>query len=486
MKLLQDLLYRVPLEATVGSLKIPVNALAFDSRKVEQGGVFIALKGTLVNGHDFLDAAIAKGAVALVVEQLPTTPNPNVVWVQTSDTHQALGLMAANYYDNPAAQLQLVGVTGTNGKTSVASLLFALLKKCGYTTGLISTIAIEYGTVRETSSHTTPDPLSLNKHLKAMLAVGVTHCFMEVSSHGIAQGRIAGLQFAGGIFTNLTHDHLDYHGSFSNYRDVKKQFFDALPKASFALTNKDDKNGLFMLQNTAAKKHTYALKNYADFSTQILESQFQGMLLKIQDAEVWTPLVGGFNAYNLLAVYACAQLLGLEHLETLQQLSTLTTIDGRFQTFVSPEKVIVIVDYAHTPDALKNVLQTINAIRTKNENLITVIGCGGNRDVEKRPLMGNIAAQLSDKVIFTSDNPRDENPKAIIEAMLAGVAPEDHKKTLKVTDRKEAITVAHHMSKPQDVILIAGKGHEAYQLIKGERIPFDDFQIAKTIFSNKA
>ena len=485
MKTLQDLLYRVALEATIGNIKIPIADIAFDSRAVQKQGVFVALKGTVVDGHDYIAGAIKKGAAAIVVETLPENLPESVVVVQVNDTHSALSVIAANFYDNPSKQLQLVGITGTNGKTTIASLLSKVFSLSGYKTGLISTVAIQYLDQQFETSHTTPDPIVINRHLHAMVSGGVSHCFMEVSSHGIDQRRITGLHFTMGIFSNLTHDHLDYHGSFANYRDVKKQFFDQLPKESFALVNWDDKNGGYMLQNTQAKKFSYALKNYADFQGTVLESQFQGMLLKIDHTEVWTPLVGAFNASNLLAVYSCGLLLGLDRMDLLQQLSKLQNVAGRFQTFESPDKVVVVVDYSHTPDALENVLQTIDKIRTKNESLITVVGCGGNRDSEKRPLMGAIAAQYSTKVIFTSDNPRDEDPEAIIKQMIAGVAPEDYKKVLNVVSRKEALNVAHHLSQPKDVILIAGKGHETYQEIKGERLPFDDFKIAQSIFLKK-
>lgn len=485
MKTLQDILYRVPLEATIGNIKTPITTVCFDSRAVKEGAVFVALKGTQVDGHDFISKAIEKGAVAVVVEDIPTGLTDEQVVIQVDNAHKALSIMAANFYDNPSKKLELVGVTGTNGKTTVTSLLSKVFSYAGHKTGLISTVAITYLDQEYLATHTTPDPMVINKHLHAMVEGGVSHCFMEVSSHGIDQERTTGLHFSGGIFTNLTHDHLDYHGSFAEYRDVKKRFFDQLPASAFALLNWDDKNGAFMLQNTPAKKYSYALQNYADFQGAVLENQFQGMLLKMDNTEVWTTLVGSFNAANLLAVYGCGLLMGLDRMDLLQYVSKLQNVAGRFQTFESPDKVVVVVDYCHTPDALENVLQTINKIRTNNESLITVVGCGGNRDREKRPLMGEIAAKYSNKVIFTSDNPRDEDPELIIKQMVAGVAPEDYKKVLNVVSRREALNVAHHLSQPKDVILIAGKGHETYQEIKGERHPFDDYKIAQTIFLKK-
>lgn len=484
MKKLQDLLYGVAIERIVGSTAIAVKAIEFDSRKVEKESLFVAQKGVISDGHDFISSAITKGAVAIICEELPEVCTPGVVYAVVENASKALGQMAANFYDTPSKKLTLVGITGTNGKTTIASLLYELYSALGYSCGLISTVKIAYPNKVWDNSHTTPDALTLNKHLAAMIEAGVSYCFMEVSSHGIAQHRTTGLTFAGGVFTNLTHDHLDYHGDFKTYRDIKKLFFDQLPQTAFALTNLDDKNGLFMLQNSKAKKYSYALKQHADFKAQILECEFSGMLLKVQDQEVWTSLVGEFNTQNLLAVYAVAELLGATALEVLKQLSLLKPIRGRFETFQANDQITVVIDYAHTPDALENVLDTINKIRTKNETLITVVGCGGNRDREKRPLTGKKAAALSDKVIFTSDNPRDENPTQIISEIMEGVAPEDFRKVLKVTDREEAIAVAGTLAKPGDIVLIAGKGHETYQEIEGKKIPFDDMQIAQKIFLN--
>jgi UDP-N-acetylmuramoyl-L-alanyl-D-glutamate--2,6-diaminopimelate ligase len=390
-----------------------------------------------------------------------------------------MAFMAANYFDNPSQKLKLIGITGTNGKTTIASLLFQLFQKAGHKTGLLSTVKIVVDTNEYKATHTTPDSISINHYLNEMVEAGVEYCFMEVSSHGIHQKRTEGLNFTGGVFTNLSHDHLDYHSSFSEYRDVKKAFFDSLPKNAFALSNIDDKNGTVMMQNTAAKKLTYALKTYADYKAQILENQLSGLLLKINDNEVWVRLIGTFNAYNLLAIYGTAVELGMESLEVLRLLSELESVSGRFQYIISNGKITAIVDYAHTPDALENVLKTINDIRTKNEQLITVVGCGGDRDKTKRPIMADIASNLSDKTIMTSDNPRTENPETIIEEMERGVAPQNYKKTVSIIDRKQAIKTACQLAQSNDIILIAGKGHETYQEINGVRHDFDDMKIVK-------
>ena len=391
--------------------------------------------------------------------------------------------MASNYYDNPSKKLQLIGVTGTNGKTTIASLLYQLFNKTGYKVGLLSTVKVLVDETEYKATHTTPDSVTINSYLDAMLNEGVEYCFMEVSSHGIHQKRTEGLTFTGGIFTNLSHDHLDYHESFAEYRNVKKYFFDSLPKSAFALTNIDDKNGGFMLQNTKAKKYSYALKTIADFKVKILEKQLSGTLISIDGTEVWTKLIGVFNIYNLIAIIATSELLGLEKLEVLTIVSQLESVSGRFQYVVSDEGVTAIVDYAHTPDALKNVLETINDIRTGNENIITVVGCGGDRDKTKRPKMAHIASQLSSQAIFTSDNPRTENPQTIIDEMELGVSSENYKKTLSVLDRKQAIKTAYKFSNSGDIILIAGKGHENYQEINGERFHFDDLEEIKNCFN---
>ncbi|AUC75234.1 UDP-N-acetylmuramoyl-L-alanyl-D-glutamate--2,6-diaminopimelate ligase [Olleya sp. Bg11-27] len=479
MNLLKDILYKVTLDAVVGSTDIMVHNIHFNSRDIAVEDVFVAIKGSLTDGHQYIDKAIKQGAIAVVCEVLPIETLAHVTYIQVDDSSRALAIMAANFYGNPSENLKLVGVTGTNGKTTIASLLYQLFKKAGYKVGLLSTVKIMVDNTEHAATHTTPDSLTINGYLKKMNDEGVEFCFMEVSSHGIHQNRTLGLKFEGGIFTNLSHDHLDYHDTFAEYRDVKKRFFDELPKTAFALTNGDDKNGSVMLQNTKAKQYTYALKTYADYKAQILENQFNGLLLKLNDYEVWIRLIGEFNAYNILAIFATAELLGLEKEETLRLISELESVSGRFQFLISDTKITAIVDYAHTPDALQNVLQTINDIRTKNEDVITVVGCGGDRDKTKRPKMGHIASALSTKVIFTSDNPRSEVPETIIEDIEKGVEPQNFKKTLSIVDRKQAIKTACQLANPNDIILIAGKGHETYQEVKGERSDFDDFKIVK-------
>ncbi|CAH8288330.1 UDP-N-acetylmuramoylalanyl-D-glutamate--2,6-diaminopimelate ligase [Mariniflexile fucanivorans] len=476
---LKDILYKVTINAVAGATGVNITAIDFDSRNIKSGYVFVAVKGSVSDGHKFIDTAISQGAVAIVCEVMPEKLIDGVTYVEVDNANKALAIMASNYYENPSANLRLVGVTGTNGKTTVASLLYQLFKKAGYKVGLLSTVKIMVDNDEYKATHTTPDSLTINKYLQLMNNEGVEFCFMEVSSHGIHQSRTEGLHFEGGIFTNLTHDHLDYHNTFAEYRDVKKMFFDTLPEKAFALVNTDDKNGLVMLQNTKARKYTYALKGYADYKAQILENQFSGLLLKINDAEVWTRLIGNFNAYNILAIYGTAELLGLEKVEILRLISELESVSGRFQYVISTEKITAIVDYAHTPDALKNVLETINSIRTKNEELITVVGCGGDRDKTKRPKMGHIATALSTKVIFTSDNPRSEEPEAILKEIEKGVEPQNYKKALTITERLQAIKTACQMAQPNDIILIAGKGHETYQEIKGRRFDFDDFKIVQ-------
>lgn len=478
---LKDILYRVSIEAVKGSTDIDINKIEFDSRLIAKGDVFVAIHGTQSNGHDFIEKAIDLGATAIVCETLPELLVEGVTYVEVISTSAALAHMAANYYGNPSHNIKLVGITGTNGKTTIASLLYQLFRNAGYKTGLLSTVKIMVDDKEYKATHTTPDSLTINKHLKEMETIGCEYCFMEVSSHGIHQNRTAGLEFTGGVFTNLSHDHLDYHNNFAEYRDVKKRFFDELPRAAFAVVNVDDKNGLVMLQNTKAKKLTYALKTYADYKAQILENQLSGLLLKVNEQEVWVKLIGTFNAYNLLAIYAVAVNLGLENQEVLRLMSELESVSGRFQFIVSDTKITAIVDYAHTPDALENVLNTIENIRTRNEQLITVVGCGGDRDRTKRPVMAHIASSMSDKAIFTSDNPRTEIPEDIIEDMEKGVEPQNYKKTLAVVDRKQAIKIACQLARPNDIILIAGKGHETYQEIKGVRYDFDDMETVKEI-----
>ncbi len=479
MILLKDILYKVTINAVAGNTGVGIGAIDFDSRKISSGDLFVAIRGNVTDGHHFIDIAIKNGAIGVVCEAMPENLIDGITYIEVGNSSKALAIMSSNYYGTPSENLKLVGVTGTNGKTTVASLLYQLFKKAGYKVGLLSTVKIMVDDTEYKATHTTPDSLTINRHLNEMNAVGVEFCFMEVSSHGIHQYRTEGLHFEGGIFTNLSHDHLDYHKTFAEYRDVKKMFFDQLSKNAFALVNVDDKNGLVMLQNTKARKLTYALKDYADYRAQILENQFGGLLLKINDSEVWSRLIGGFNAYNMLAIYATAELLGLEKVEILRLISELDNVSGRFQYLISKEKITAIVDYAHTPDALKNVLETVNSIRTKNEELITVVGCGGDRDKTKRPKMGHIASALSTKVIFTSDNPRSEIPEDILKDIEKGVEPQNYKKTLTIVDRKQAIKTACQLARPNDIILIAGKGHETYQEIKGERFDFDDYKLVQ-------
>lgn len=479
MKLLKDILYGVSLSAVSGDTNVMVNDVHFDSRKVEMDDVFVAIRGTVADGHDFIQKAVDSGARAIVCEELPQLMVNGVTYLQVDNCNSALAVIAANFYGNPSKNLKLVGVTGTNGKTTVTTLLYNLFKKAGFKVGLISTIKVLVDDKEYKATHTTPDVLTINNYLSKMNEVGVEFCFMEVSSHGIHQKRAEGLHFEGAIFTNLSHDHLDYHKTFAEYRDTKKKLFDGLSKKAFALVNIDDKNGLVMLQNTKAKKYTYALKSFADYRAQILEKQFNGQLLKVDDNELWTKLIGDFNAYNLLAIYATADILGLEKMEILRLMSELENVDGRFQYYISKDKITAIVDYAHTPDALKNVLITINALRTGNESVITVVGCGGDRDKSKRPVMGHIASEMSNHAIFTSDNPRTESPTTIIEEMEAGVEAQNARKVLSIENRRQAIKTACKLAVPNDIILVAGKGHETYQETNGVRVEFDDFKEVK-------
>lgn len=476
MKKLKDILFGTSIVSVVGTTDQQITTLTFDSRTVESGSCFVAIKGLQVDGHQFIDKAIDLGASAVICEVVPQS-RAGVTYIQVANSSAALAVMASNYYDQPSRDLKLIGITGTNGKTTIASLLYELFTRAGFGVGLLSTIKVMVGMKEFKSTHTTADSITINKYLRAMSDAGVEFCFMEVSSHGINQSRTDGLVFYGGVFTNLTHDHLDYHKSFAQYRDVKKRFFDQLDAKAFALTNSDDKNGSVMLQNTKAKTYTYALKSFADYNAKQLEHHLGGQLLKIQGKEVWTKLIGSFNAYNILAIYAVSELLGMDELELLQGISKLESVSGRFEYMVSESNVTAIVDYAHTPDALENVLDTIGEIRTKNEQLITVVGCGGDRDKEKRPLMGALAAAKSDIAIFTNDNPRSEDPDFILEAMEAGVSAEHTRKVLVIADRKQAIKTAVQMAQSNDLILVAGKGHETYQEINGERHPFDDFKL---------
>jgi len=481
MKLLSDIIYKVRLEQVIGSTHVAVSSVAFDSRKVKKDSLFVATKGTAVDGHTYIEKAIESGAIAIVCETLPENKNDAVTYIKVSDATFALGIIACNYFDNPSEKLKLVGVTGTNGKTTTVTLLFNLFRSLGYSVGLLSTVENKINNNVIPATHTTPDALTLNELLTAMIAQGCEYVFMEVSSHAVVQNRIAGLCFTGAIFSNITHDHLDYHKTFDEYIKAKKRFFDYLPNSAFALVNRDDKNGLIMLQNTKANKYTYGLQTIADFKCKILENQLNGLLLNIENVEVWVKLIGNFNAYNVLAVYATAILLKQNKTNVLTALSNLNSVDGRFQYVKSPKGLIGIVDYAHTPDALKNVLETIKDLRTGNEQVITLIGCGGDRDSGKRPLMAAIACEYSNKVILTSDNPRSEDPEEILNQMQNGINPIDSKKTLRITDRKEAIKTACSLTNSGDIILIAGKGHEKYQEIKGIKHPFDDLEILKDV-----
>ncbi len=460
-----------------GDSAIDINHLQLDSRLVKPGDCFIAIRGSITDGHKYIETAISNGASVIIAEEVPENPHDSVTYVITKNTTSFIGPLASNYYDNPSKNLKLVGVTGTNGKTTVATLLYKLYRKLGISCGLLSTVENKINDTVSPSTHTTPDPITLNHLLKKMVDAGCTYCFMEVSSHAIHQERIGGLRFKLAAFTNITHDHLDYHETFANYRDVKKSLFDHLDSDAFALTNKDDKNGLVMVQNSSATRYTYALHSSADFTARIVEHDFNGMLLSIDRKEAWYHLVGKFNAYNLLTVYATAFILGQESDTIITALTSLTAVNGRFEYIQSESKIIGVIDYAHTPDALENVLQTINAVRSKNEQLITVIGCGGNRDHDKRPIMAKVSAELSNKVILTSDNPRTENPEAILADMQTGIPPQHYKKVLKITDREQAIRTAISLSNPGDIILIAGKGHETYQDIKGVKHPFDDKEV---------
>lgn len=477
MAILKDILYGVAIEQVIGSTSVEVDQIQFDSRKISDKTLFVAIKGTQTDGHQYIDDVIAKGAEVVVLENMPKDTQEDITYVVVNNSAKALGIIASNFYDNPSSKLKLVGVTGTNGKTTVCTLLYKLFRELGYKVGLISTVENQINDVIIPSTHTTPDQIALNILLNDMVAKGCDYCFMEVSSHAVAQYRIEGLTFSGGIFTNITHDHLDFHLTFSNYIKAKKTFFDGLNKPAFALTNIDDKNGDVMLQNTKAYKKTYGLKSLADFKCKVLDNQFSGLHLDIEGNEVFFKLVGTFNAYNLLAAYATAMLLEQDKIKVLTILSRLSGAEGRFDYVISPNRVVGIVDYAHTPDALRNVLSTIENIRNGNESIITIIGCGGDRDKTKRPVMAQTACDWSSKVILTSDNPRSEEPDQIIKEMQTGVSPVNQRKVLTIIDRKEAIRTACHLAQPGDIILLAGKGHEKYQEIKGVKNDFDDKKI---------
>jgi UDP-N-acetylmuramoyl-L-alanyl-D-glutamate--2,6-diaminopimelate ligase len=483
MKKLSDILYKVPLTAITGNTDVDVKEVQIDSRKVQPGSLFIAVKGVAVDGHQYIIKAAEMGAAAIVCEQVPTEQKEGVTYVQVKNSAAAAGEIAHNFYDQPSRQLKLVGVTGTNGKTTVATLLYKLFGCLGYTCGLVSTVENLINGEVIPSTHTTPDPVSLNALLKQMVDAGCTHAFMEVSSHAVHQRRIAGLEFAGALFSNITHDHLDYHGTFDEYIKAKKGFFDGLSSSAFAITNLDDKRGMVMLQNTAAKKYTYSLRTVADFKGKILENGLSGLVMTVNDQEVHFRLIGEFNAYNLLAVYGAAVCLGEDKSQVLQCLSNTTGAEGRFDyTISNKDRVIGIVDYAHTPDALVNVLSTIKKLKKGHEQVITVVGCGGDRDKTKRPVMGEVACEHSDKVIFTSDNPRSEDPLAILNDMEQGLSTGARRKYLAIADRKQAIKTAVSMAQPEDILLIAGKGHEKYQEINGVKHHFDDKEVLNEMF----
>ncbi len=487
---LSSLLYKVPLEATAGSMDTDITNLTMDSRRVAPGSLFVAVRGTVSDGHDYIAKAIELGASAILCETMPDSVLSSVAFVQVNNSARAMGLVASNFYEHPSKKLRLVGVTGTNGKTSVATLLFQLFRSLGYRCGLLSTVQNQIDDQVIPATHTTPDSITANELLVQMGQHACTHVFMEVSSHAVVQERIAGLHFAGGIFTNITHDHLDFHGTFDNYIKAKKGFFDQLPRAAFALTNADDKRGPVMLQNTIARKESYSLQTLGTFKGKILADGLFGLEMDIDERRVWFKLIGRFNAYNLLAVYGAAVLLGEDAEDVLTLLSGLMPPPGRFEQVISNDRVVGIVDYAHTPDALQNVLETIAEFSQDGESgqlpqVITVVGCGGNRDATKRPLMAAISCKLSTRVILTSDNPRNEDPMAILQQMQAGIPPVDFKKTLTIEDRREAIQRAVSMAKPHDIILIAGKGHETYQEIKGVKHDFDDRLVLRDAFANR-
>lgn len=478
MKKLKDILSGFDYEVTHGDCDVPVKGLHFDSRLVTGGDVFFAIPGVLVDGHDYIQGAIDKGCRCVVLEKLGDYTQENMTFVLVKDGSIALAAMASAFFDHPSRKIDLVGITGTNGKTTTATLLHDLYSSIGHKCGLISTVTNKVVDRSIKATHTTPNPVSLNSLLNEMVNEGCTHCFMEVSSHAVVQNRIHGIQFKGGVFTNISHDHLDYHKTFDAYIKAKKKFFDDLPSDSFALVNIDDKNGSVMQQNTSGRKYTFALKTPADFKAKIIENEISGLIMNMDGMEFYSRLIGQFNAYNLLTVFATATLLGEDKLTILSALSNLSSVDGRFQYVKGQKGPTAIIDYAHTPDALENVLSTINSIKKKNSKLYTVVGCGGDRDVSKRPIMASIAARLSDQLILTSDNPRNENPEVILEDMKKGLDKVERDMTLSISDRREAIKLAIKLASSLDIVLLAGKGHEKYQEVKGVRYDFDDYQIA--------
>ena len=482
MTRLQDILYKVHLQSVVGTTDVAVADIQIDSRKVRSGSVFVAIRGALSDGHTFIDKAIHSGATVIVCEEMPAKKKDDITYIQVKNTSEAVAFIAHNFYDEPSTQIKLTGVTGTNGKTTIATVLFKLFSNLGFTCGLISTVQNQIGKQVIPSTHTTPDAVSLNALIRQMVDAGCTHVFMECSSHAIHQHRITGLHFAGGIFSNITHDHLDYHQTFDEYIRVKKSFFDHLPVDAFALSNADDKRGAVMLQNTNARTYYYGLKSVVDFKGKILENALTGLVMLVNDKEVHFRLIGEFNAYNILAIYGTAVLLGQAPEEVLRVLSMLTSAEGRFDYIISASNIIGIVDYAHTPDALENVLATIKKLRKGYEQVITVVGCGGDRDKTKRPIMAQVACEMSDQVILTSDNPRSEKPEDILSEMQVGLNSAAKRKTLIVSDRKEAIHAAVKLANKEDIILVAGKGHEKYQDINGIKYPFDDKEVLKELF----
>jgi UDP-N-acetylmuramoyl-L-alanyl-D-glutamate--2,6-diaminopimelate ligase len=484
--LLKDLIYRVSLVSISGHTDVETTSIAFDSRMVEKGNVFVAVKGVSSDGHQYIQQVIDKGITQIVCEDLPEKIVEGVTFVQVKDSSEALGIMSSNFFGNPSSKLKLVGITGTNGKTTTVTMLYALFKKLGYTTGLLSTVENKINDRVIPSTHTTPDAFQLNKLLFEMVNEGCTHCFMEVSSHSIVQHRIAGLNFTGALFSNITHDHLDYHKTFEEYIKAKKMFFDGLSNSAFSLVNIDDKRGRVMIQNTRSKTYSYSLQAIADFKGKLISSNFQGLEMEVDGLHTWFKVIGKFNAYNIMVIYGAAIILGEDKMEVLTQLSTLNSAQGRFEQYVSKSGVNAIVDYAHTPDALENVLKTIKEILPDTNKLITVVGCGGDRDPFKRPLMAEISVRYSNQVVFTSDNPRSEDPQMIVDEMKKGIKITEAKKVLTVLDRKEAIRVALQLAQSGDVVLVAGKGHETYQEINKVKHPFSDKEVIKEIFNQEA
>ncbi len=480
---LQEILYRVRIGEVAGATDVEVKNIRFDSRKVGTGDLFVAVKGTEMDGHQFIPKVVEQGAVAVVCEDLPEDRADHVTYVKVRDAREALGHIASNYYGKPSSEIQLVGVTGTNGKTTTVTLLYELFRSLGYKVGLLSTVVNRIDTREALATLTTPDPVMINALLREMVDTGCAYCFMEVSSHALVQKRVTGLSFAGGVFTNITREHLDYHKDFEEYIRAKKILFDELPSGAFALVNNDDRNGKVMLQNTRAKQWSFGLKTAADFKAKILENRFSGLHLSIVGKDLHSSLIGSFNAYNLLAVYGVAVLLEEEEMEVLTHISSLKTVQGRFEYFKTENDVTAVVDFAHSPDALENVLKTIQEIRSGNEKVITVVGCGGDRDKQKRPEMARIACEYSDRVVLTSDNPRSEDPQVIIEEMKKGLDPTLAKKAFAIPDRREGIRMACSLAEDHDIVLVAGKGHEKYQEIKGERLPFDDMEVLRETFN---